>query len=131
IITQPIKYIQSYTHLAVRKEVTKTASKVDNLETVLAAQRAYIQTIQADLSGTVGDSTGVEQESPVGQTLIAQEADLRVSPADSAFRAYIENQDRYNIQRNIPVRETGTIEEQTFFTPVKGIATQHFDAQAR
>ncbi|MFS8617387.1 MAG: M23 family metallopeptidase [Solitalea sp.] len=132
LIFTPLKeYIPGYTDLTVRKEVTETAFKVDSLETVLAAQRAYIQNIQAVLSGTVGDSTGVEEESPVGQTLIAQEADLRVSPADSAFRAYIENQDRYNIQRNIPVRETGTIEEQTFFTPVKGIATQHFDAQAR
>src|SRR5690606_41869343 len=81
--------------------------------------------------GTVGDNTGEDEEIPVEQTQIAQKADQRVSPADSAFRAYIDNQDRYNIKRNIPVRETGTIEEQTFFTPVKGIATQHFDAQAR
>lgn len=132
LIFTPLKeYIPGYTDLTLRKEVTETAFKADSLEAVLVAQRAYIENIQAVINGTVGDSSSTKGPEDLYRAVAVQEEDLQVSTADSAFRAYIENQDRYQVQRNLPVRESGTIEEQTFFTPVKGIATQHFDAQTR
>ncbi|QEC51179.1 M23 family metallopeptidase [Anseongella ginsenosidimutans] len=132
LIFTPLKeYIPGYTDLTLRKEITETAYMADSLEAVLIAQKAYIGNIQDIINGTAGDSSALNEMGEFQTPGTAGEVDLTVSSADSAFRSYIENQDRYSLEGSTIAREKTSISDHTFFTPVKGMVTQHFDARAR
>lgn len=132
LVLTPLKeYIPGYTDLTLRREITETAFKADSLEAVLRAQDNYIENIRDILDGTAGDSVPQAGPPQLLPAAALHDADLGVSSADSAFRAYIENRDQFNPGAVMAPPEKTTIAGQTFFTPVKGIVTQHFDTDAR
>lgn len=134
LVFTPLKeYIPGYANLSLGKEITETAYKADSLEAILVAQKAYLGNIRSILAGTVGDSSdgAPPLTGKVPHPGDLESINLAVSGADSAFRAYIEDQDRYNISGNAAVRKKTSISDYTFFTPVKGVVTQQFNIQER
>lgn len=131
VVFTPLKeYIPGYTDLTLRKEITETAYTADSLEAVLLAQQAYIGNIRDIINGTAGDSSTLQTEELQSPGTV-HDIDLSVSSADSAFRSYIESQNKYNLETMPVPRKKTAISDHTFFAPVKGMVTQHFDARAR
>src|SRR3546814_10573387 len=98
----------------------------DSLEAVLLSQQAYLGNLRDIVNGTAGDSAVTETRTEgVDAPEVLHDVSLTAGTADSAFRTYIESRDRFELSGNAIPREKTSIADHTFFTPVRGMVTQH------
>jgi len=119
----PLKeYIPGYSSTALKKKATDLVYKVDSLQQKLAVNDLYIQNIQQVLTGKVKD-INFNKDSIVEQLRI-EDADLKISPADSVFREDVEREDRYSVFEKA-TKKTDLV----FFAPIIGKITDVYSAK--
>lgn len=117
----PLKeYIQGYSSTELKKEATDLVYKVDSLNKVLTVNDLYIQNIQQVLKGEI-KRVSFNKDSVMNQFRI-DEIDFAPSPIDSAFRAEVEQQDRYSVFEEA-TRNTDIV----FTAPIKGEITEDYN----
>jgi len=121
IVFTPLKeYIQGYSSTELKKEASELVYKVDSLNQVLSVNDLYIQNIQQVLKGEI-KRVSFDKDSVLNQLKI-DEIDFAPSSVDSAFRAEVEQQDRYSVFEEA-TRNTDIV----FTAPIKGEITQNYN----
>ena len=121
IVFTPLKeYIQGYSSTELKKEATDLVYKVDSLNQVLSVNELYIQNIQQVLKGEI-KRVSFDKDSVLNQFKI-EEIDFAPSPVDSAFRAQVEQQDRFSVFQEA-TRSTDIV----FTAPIKGEITENYN----
>ncbi len=121
IVFTPLKeYIQGYSSTELKKEASELVYKVDSLNQVLSVNDLYIENIQQVLKGEI-KRVSFNKDSVLNQFKI-EEIDFAPSPVDSAFRAEVEQQDRYSVFEEA-TRNTDIV----FTAPIKGEVTENYN----
>jgi murein DD-endopeptidase MepM/ murein hydrolase activator NlpD len=121
IVFTPLKeYIQGYSSTELKKEASDLVYKVDSLNQVLSVNDLYIQNIQQVLKGEI-KRVSFDKDSMLNQLKI-EEIDFAPSSVDSAFRAEVEQQDRYSVFQEA-TRNTDIV----FTAPIKGEITENYN----
>jgi len=121
IVFTPLKeYIQGYSSTELKKEASELVYKVDSLNKVLSVNDLYIENIQQVLKGEI-KRVSFNKDSVLNQFKI-DEIDFAPSPVDSAFRAEVEQLDRYSVFEEA-TRNTDIV----FTAPIKGEITENYN----
>ena len=126
ITSTPIKeYIPGYSSTDLKIKATKLAFKTDSLQRKLDLLETFTKNLGPILTGEIKaddiDSIYLEND-----RVIINDSLLNASKADSLFREKIESRDRFPIQVN--GQNKANI---VFFSPLKGIISQTYDAKAK
>lgn len=121
------EFIPGYPDGNMRQMIMSNAIRVDSLEQEVLKRDRYMQALQLVMSG--GDTTAFQQLQPDSLRAGYDSLQFRLTETESAFRAEIEEQERFNLGfglENQPNREY-----YHFFPPVEGIVTQHLNEKER
>jgi murein DD-endopeptidase MepM/ murein hydrolase activator NlpD len=127
IVYTPVKeYIIGYPSSQVMEKATHAALKADSLQVELYKTERYLDNLKKILTGNIddADSAGYVEK----QTYTNLE--FTPSAEDSAFRADIEAQSKYNLSIS-QKREISDMRGVFFFTPIRGVVTQAFNLKKK
>lgn len=116
------EFIPGYPDGKMRRMIMGNAVRVDSLETELMKRERYLNSIQMALSGM--DTSYVKMEREKSLKSGCDTVQFKLSEQESAFRAEIEEQERFNL--GLGIKEQNK-EYYHFFPPVEGVITQKFD----
>tara|TARA_Y100001934_G_scaffold260191_1_gene332196 strand:- start:135 stop:1004 length:870 start_codon:yes stop_codon:yes gene_type:complete len=125
IIFTPLReFIPGYTDVNLRKNLITLTLKADSLEKEMQIKDKYITTLQKIIKGETPEDNISE---PKDTTIDIQQVNLGISEKDSALRAKIEQEEKYNlIAANSKFSNSG-LSSFFFFAPIKGTITAEFD----
>jgi len=120
--------IPGYPDVTMRRNILMSAIRLDSLERELGLRDKYFANLNAIISGkeplglySAQDTTGYYNE-----------ITFRKIPEDSALRARVENEERYNLTLGSSVAEPVTsLAGLHFFPPVKGIISGKYDLRTK
>ena len=122
--TQVREYVPGYPSSDLLLSAAKITVKADSLERELALNAQFFSAIESVLRG---DSNKTAQRI-LDDTLTQNDLDaaqiVATIPQDSILRAYVENQDKFNLTRNQLL-----IDSKSYYSPVKGVVTDGFDIE--
>lgn len=123
------EFIPGYPDVTMRRNILMSAMRLDSLEEELNLRDKYFYNLNAIISGK--QPVDLYSEAIPGRNYKA--INFRSSPEDSALKAQIENEERYNLSvRSIPAFEqTTSLAELHFFPPVKGVVSGKFDSRTK
>ena len=122
--TQVREYVPGYPSTDLLVSAAKITVKADSLERELALNAQFFSAIESVLKGDSNETAQrLEQDNSIKNDLKAAEI-VATIPQDSILRAYVENQDRFNLTRNQLL-----IDSKRYYSPVKGVVTDGFDIQ--
>ncbi len=111
-----------------RRNILLSAIRLDSLEKELELRDKYFANINAIIAGKQPADVYTLRDSSRNYKSIT----FRTSPEDSALRAQVEKDDRYNLTLGPVVPESVTsLAGLHFFPPVKGIVSGKFDPRSR
>ncbi|MFL5764742.1 MAG: M23 family metallopeptidase [Bacteroidia bacterium] len=124
----PIReYIPGYADVGMRRELINMAMRSDSLEQALVEQNLFNQNITNVLKGNIrADSTG----SKPNKNKDYEKVKLGASASEAALKQQIESQDQYSLAYGTESSKSG-ISNFFFFTPLKGIVSDQFNAKER
>ena len=125
----PIReYIPGYADLNMQRNVYRLTILADSLGQEMAFKDRYIENMKKIVNGTFDENdTSGSKPGNTGKTEVPKV--LQKSKEDSALRAMIESQDRFEL--NAPEQKSSRSNDVSsffFFTPVKGTITNIFNA---
>lgn len=120
------EYIPGYADVTVDRKVRYLLNRADSLEQEVDLKTHYITNINMIISGK--DTSGMQDLKK--DTAIRYEY-IKVKPSteDSLMRRQIETQDRYSLVFNANKLQKTDIADFFFFTPLKGVITNSFNAK--
>jgi murein DD-endopeptidase MepM/ murein hydrolase activator NlpD len=122
------EFIPGYPDVTMRRNILLSAIRLDSLDDELAIRDKYFANLNAIISGNPPDEIDVLQETTRDYKAIS----FNTSPEDSAFRARIENEERYDLNLGPSATESVSgLAGMHFFPPVKGIISGKFDVQTK
>jgi len=117
------EFIPGYPDVTMRRNILLNAIRLDSLERELALRDRYFENLSSIISGDRPASSMALRDTTMNYNSIS----FRTSPEDSALRAQIETEGRYDIsQGQVAVYET-SLASLHFFPPVRGIVSGKFD----
>ncbi len=117
------EFIPGYPDVTMRRNILLNAIRLDSLERELALRDHYFENLSSIISGDRPASSMALRDTTMNYNSIS----FRTSPEDSALRAQIETEGRYDIsQGQVAVYET-SLASLHFFPPVRGIVSGKFD----
>lgn len=120
--------IPGYPDIAMRRNILLSAIRLDSLEKELDLRDKYFANINAIIAGRQPADVYTLRDSSRNYKSIT----FRTSPEDSALRAQVEKDDRYNLTLGPVGPESVTsLAGLHFFAPVKGIVSGKFDPRSR
>jgi murein DD-endopeptidase MepM/ murein hydrolase activator NlpD len=122
------EFIPGYPDVTMRRNILMSAIRLDSLEKELELRDKYFANLNSIISGRQPAEI-ISMQSRSGTY-----NNIRYSntPEDSALRAQVENEERYNVTLNPDIIDSGTsLAELHFFPPVKGIVSGKFDILTR
>jgi murein DD-endopeptidase MepM/ murein hydrolase activator NlpD len=120
--------IPGYPDITMRRNILLSAIRLDSLEKELDLRDKYFANINAIIAGKQPVDVYTLRDTSRNYKSIT----FRTSPEDSALRAQVENDDRYNLTLGPVVPESVTsLAGLHFFPPVKGIVSGKFDPRSR
>ena len=120
--TQLKEYVPGYSSLELLKSSTELSFKTDSIESVIALNNQYYNSIKKVLSGEL-DTIAFNRDSILNEINIdLLTSELSPSSEDSILRKHIEEEDRFNLTKNQLL-----IENKNLFQPVLGEITQKFN----
>jgi len=120
--------IPGYPDVTMRRNILVSAIRLDSLEKELALRDQYFENLSAIISGDRPLSALALRDSSRNYNSIT----FRTSPEDSALKAQIEINDRYNLTLGPVAPESLTsLAGLHFFPPVKGIVSGKFDPRSK
>ena len=122
--TQVREYVPGYPSTDLLVSAAKITVKADSLEKELALNAQFFSAIESVLKGDSNETAKrLEQDTPIKNDLKEVEI-VATIPQDSILRAYVDNQDRFNLTRNQLL-----IDSKRYYSPVKGVVTDGFDIE--
>lgn len=122
------EFIPGYPDVTMRRNILLSAIRLDSLERELELRDKYFANINAIIAGKQPVDVYTLRDTSRNYKSIT----FRTSPEDSAFRALVENDDRYNLTLGPVEPESVTsLAGLHFFPPVKGIVSGKFDPRSR
>tara|TARA_Y100000766_G_scaffold131300_1_gene112869 strand:+ start:259 stop:1128 length:870 start_codon:yes stop_codon:yes gene_type:complete len=123
--TQLREYVPGYPSTDLLVSAAKATVKVDSLERELALNAQFFSAIEAVLRGDSNESAQrIQQEDTLIQNDLKDAQIAATIPQDSVLRAYVENEDRFNLTRSQLL-----IDSKSYYSPVKGVVTDGFDIE--
>lgn len=120
------EYIPGYSSTRLKRQATELTFKTDSLVTALNYTNRYLDRIRMVLRGEVASSEVRPDSIYESFKVDPSTVDLTPIPQDSALRAEVALEDKYNVfQRD----ESST--EITFFSPVSGTISDSYNAQIK
>jgi murein DD-endopeptidase MepM/ murein hydrolase activator NlpD len=122
------EFIPGYPDVTMRRNILVSAIRLDSLEKELALRDKYFVNLNAIIAGKQPVSSLSLRDTTRNYNTIT----FRTSPEDSALRAQIERDDRYNLTLGPAATESVTsLASLHFFPPVKGIVSGKFDPRSK
>jgi murein DD-endopeptidase MepM/ murein hydrolase activator NlpD len=122
------EFIPGYPDVNMRRNILLSAIRLDSLDDELALRDKYFANLNAIISGNPPDEISVRQEATRNYKAIS----FNTSPEDSALRARVENEERYDLNLGPAATESVSgLAGMHFFPPVKGIISGKFDVQTK
>jgi murein DD-endopeptidase MepM/ murein hydrolase activator NlpD len=120
--------IPGYPDVTMRRNILLSAIRLDSLEKELDLRDKYFNNINAIIAGKSPADVYTLRDSTRNYKSIT----FRTSPEDSALRAQVEKDERYNLTLGPVEPESVTsLAGLHFFPPVKGIVSGKFDPRSR
>jgi len=118
------EFIPGYPDVTMRRNILMSAFRLDSLDRELALRDRYFANLHAIISGKQPDDIYVRQDVTTDYKAI----DFNTTPEDSALRAQVENEERYNLTLGpLTPESVSGLAGLHFFTPVKGIISGKYD----
>jgi murein DD-endopeptidase MepM/ murein hydrolase activator NlpD len=122
------EFIPGYPDVAMRRNILISAIRLDSLDRELALRDKYFANLNAIISGHPPSDVNVVQDTTTDYKSIT----FTTSAADSALRASVENNERYNVTLGTPVSAPVTsFDGLHLFPPVKGIISGKYDLRTK
>ena len=122
------EFIPGYPDVTMRRNILLSAIRLDSLDRELALRDRYFDNLNAIISGNPPSDVYVQQDTATDY----KEIRFETSAEDSALRARVENEERYNLTLGPSVAESVSgLAGLHFFPPVKGIITGRYDVLTR
>jgi murein DD-endopeptidase MepM/ murein hydrolase activator NlpD len=122
------EFIPGYPDVTMRRNILISAIRLDSLDQELALRDKYFANLNAIISGDKPSVRSVRQDTTKNYKSI----DFSNSPEDSALRARIENEERYNLTLGPSIPESvSSLAGLHFFPPIKGIISGRFDFRTK
>lgn len=122
------EFIPGYPDATIRRNILMSAIRLDSLEKELELRDKYFANLNAIISGEQPVEVFSMQDTSVRNRTINYES----TPEDSALRAQVQQEEKYNLTVNAVAAETlASLAELHFYPPVKGIISGRFDSRTR
>jgi len=122
------EFIPGYPDVEMRRNILMSAIRLDSLDQELALRDKYFNNLNAIISGNKPDEIPVRQDTTKNYKSIA----FTSSSDDSALRARVENDEKYNLTLGPSTNENiASLAGLHFFAPVKGIVSGRFDPRTK
>jgi len=122
------QFIPGYPDVIMRRNILMSALRLDSLEHELVMRDKYFYNLNAIISGNKPIEETVRQDTTRNYKAIS----FKTSPNDSALRAHVENEERYNLTLSPSSSESVTsLAILHFFPPVKGIISGRYDVRTK
>lgn len=121
------EFIPGYPDVTMRRNILLNAIRLDSLERELALRDRYFENLSSIIAGDRPASSMALRDTAMNYNSIS----FRTSPEDSALRAQIETESRYNINQNQAPEYETSLASLHFFPPVRGIVSGKFDQAKR
>ena len=122
------EFIPGYPDVTMRRNILKSAIRLDSLDDQLVLRDKYFANLNAIISGNQPAEMYVRQDTTRNYKAI----NFRTSPEDSALRTRIENEERYNLTLGPSSPESlAGLANLHFFPPVKGIISGRYDVRTK
>lgn len=121
------EFIPGYPTGNMRRLITENALRVDSLEVELKKRERFLKSIQSVLKGEEPVIKEIKNDTLKSNYKTIQ---FNISQEEHAFRAAIEEQERFNLSVDVP-EKTGNHDYYHFFPPVEGIISRSFDEKSR
>lgn len=122
------EFIPGYPDGNMRQLIAENAIRADSLESQLLKRDRYLTALQVVLNG--GDTTTLRQvENDSLRTGDYDTIQFKMSEQESAFRAEVEEKERFNL--GFGIKKQNNKDYYHFFPPVEGVITQSFDEKVR
>ncbi len=122
--TQVREYVPGYPSTDLLVSAAKITIKADSLERELALNDQFFSAIESVLTGDSNEAAQRTQQDTLIQNDLKDAQIVATIPQDSILRAYVDNEDRFNLTRNQLL-----IDSKSYFSPVKGVVTDGFDIE--
>ena len=119
------EFIPGYPEGNLRMQIIANNQKLDSLEQELTLREQYLNNISRIMSG----KTPKEQTSYQDSTVPTKNINFKKSKHDSILRKQIEEEEKYTLSVNYNKPQKRDLSQIHFFTPVKGIITNSFNAK--
>ena len=116
------EYIPGYSSTALRRKAFELALKTDSLQSQISYNERYLLNFRRIVEGKPLLDFA---DTLVSDSVIQAELSKKVSAEDSLLRAFVEEEERFNISQ---LGDNGLGFRLSFFAPVKGLITNKFDA---
>jgi murein DD-endopeptidase MepM/ murein hydrolase activator NlpD len=111
-----------------RRNILISAIRLDSLDRELALRDKYFANLSAIISGNQPAEMNVRQDSTKNYKAI----NFKTSPEETALRAKVESDERFNITLNSPTPESvSSLASLHFFPPVKGIISGKYEVSTK
>ncbi|WP_010665542.1 M23 family metallopeptidase [Marinilabilia salmonicolor] len=125
------EYIPGYPDANQRLMIVRNAQRVDSLFVEIEKRNKFIDNVQHIIRGGVPEEiveNPEEQSEDVGSPAIGNPVDVEFSRSeeDSAFRALVEKEEKYNLSYSAEMNPGTVLENTFFFTPLKGMVVNRF-----
>jgi murein DD-endopeptidase MepM/ murein hydrolase activator NlpD len=122
------EFIPGYPDVIMRRNILMSAIRLDSLDRELALRDKYFANLNAIISGNQPLETYVRQDTTKNYKAI----NFNSTPDDSALRAKVENEERFNLTLGPSAPESVTsLAGLHFFPPVKGIISGRYDIRTK
>lgn len=122
------EFIPGYPDVTMRRNILMSAIRLDSLDRELALRDKYFANLNAIISGNQPAERFARQDTTKNYKAI----EFNNSPQDSAMRARVENEERYNLTLGPSSPEAVTsLAGLHFFPPVKGVISGRYDIRTR
>jgi murein DD-endopeptidase MepM/ murein hydrolase activator NlpD len=121
------EFIPGYPDVIMRKNILMNAIRLDSLDHELELRDKYFYNINAIISGNIP----VDLHSGQDTTKNYKSVNFKISPEDSALRAEVEKEEKYNLTLGPVQTESSNLAGLHFFPPVKGIISGRYDARTK
>jgi len=122
------EFIPGYPDVTMRRNILISAIRLDSLDRELKLRDKYFENMNAIISGNTPSEISFQQDT----TRDYKSIKFKTTPNDSALRARVENEERYNLTLGPSSSEsTSGLASLHFFPPVKGIVSGKYDVRTK
>jgi murein DD-endopeptidase MepM/ murein hydrolase activator NlpD len=122
------EFIPGYPDVKMRRNILMSAIRLDSLDHELKLRDKYFENMNTIISG--GQPIGISSMPDTSKNY--KSINFTASPNDSALRARVEKEDRYNLTPGALSADPGSgLTSLHFYMPVKGIVSGKFDPKTK